>query len=881
MSPKLTTLNVIIKVLPDEKLSRFSSNFRLTLVGLVICAIAFAFYVHGEKQIDHANELRQRSYLLASELRQSSDDLTRMVRTYVATGNPLYKKHYQEILDIRDGLKPRPLDAYNIYWDLTLTDDKRPRPNSNQAIPLLELMRQAGFTKVEFSKLAQAKANSDELTNTEYAAMRLLESTSTISEVNRSKATAMLYDAHYHQAKAEIMLPISQFIELVNERTLEAVYFTEKVALILRYIFILASLSLTYLLWRSYQSLHAILGGSVDEVHAHIARIGSGEFRTPIPNISGAAGSVMSWLSETQHELALLDDERKKSEEIIRAQNDFMNTIFDNEPECVKVIAQDGQLLKMNQAGLSMLEVDSIEEARQYGLSEFIMPEYRKAFIELIRSVFRGDSGKLEFFVKGKMGTVRCLETHAAPLRDASGQVISLLGVTRDITQAKQYQNQLEHIAHYDALTSLPNRVLLADRLQQAMSQSQRRGLSLAVAYLDLDGFKAVNDRQGHDVGDELLVVIAQRMKLALREGDSLARIGGDEFVAILIDLEQPNDCEPFLARILQAAAAPVVLNGVVLQVSASIGVTMYPQDAADAEQLMRHADQAMYLAKQSGKNRFHLFDIAQDEALQIQRESREQIRLALERREFVLYYQPKVNMKTGAVIGVEALIRWQHPERGLLPPALFLPIIEEDRLSVALGEWVIDTALNQMSAWRAIGLDIPVSVNVGARQLQQDDFVPLIKELLMAHPDIPPDWLELEILETSALEDMAQISEVMRACRALGVQFALDDFGTGYSSLTYLKHLPAELLKIDQSFVRDMLIDSDDLALVEGVIGLSTAFRRRVIAEGVETIAHGTLLLSLGCELAQGYGIARPMVAADLSGWVASWRPDIAWSAS
>jgi EAL domain-containing protein (putative c-di-GMP-specific phosphodiesterase class I) len=312
--------------------------------------------------------------------------------------------------------------------------------------------------------------------------------------------------------------------------------------------------------------------------------------------------------------------------------------------------------------------------------------------------------------------------------------------------------------------------------------------------------------------------------------------------------------------------------------VSASMGVTLYPQDGVEADVLLRHADQAMYLAKQAGKNRYHRFDVAQDAAVNTQRASLERIRRALDEHEFVLYYQPKVNMKTGTVIGAEALIRWQHPERGLLAPADFLPVIETDPISVELGEWVIDTALAQMTEWHAQGLVLGVSVNIGARQLQQGDFAARLSGLLAAHPAVEPRYLELEVLETSALEDMAQVSAVMYACSGMGVQFALDDFGTGYSSLTYLKRLPAEMLKIDQSFVCGMLDDPDDLAIVKGVIGLVTAFRRQVIAEGVETVAHGELLLSLGCELAQGYGIARPMPAQAFPGWVGTWRPDASW---
>lgn len=460
------------------------------------------------------------------------------------------------------------------------------------------------------------------------------------------------------------------------------------------------------------------------------------------------------------------------------------------------------------------------------------------------------------------------------------GKPLRMSGTHQDITQMKKSEQQLLHIAHFDLLTGLPNRVLLGERLQRAMAQSQRRGDTVAVAYLDLDGFKEVNDRHGHDVGDELLIALAQRMKATMREIDTLARIGGDEFVAVLVDLASPLDCHPALARLLQAASEQVILGDAVLQVSASIGVTLSPQDGADADQLLRHADQAMYLAKQAGKNRYQLFDVGQAAAVEAQRESLDRIRRAMDRHEFVLHYQPKVNMKTGELIGAEALIRWQHPERGLLPPAAFLPIIENHTISVEVGEWVIDSALAQITQWKGAGLDIPVSVNVSARQLQQADFALRLSELLGAHPDVQPNSLELEILETSALEDIKNVSEVMFACRKIGVRFALDDFGTGYSSLTYLKSLPADVLKIDQTFVRDMLDDTDDLAIVEGVMGLANAFRRIAIAEGVETIAHGELLLSLGCELAQGYAIARPMPAADFPGWAASWRPDPAWTA-
>lgn len=461
---------------------------------------------------------------------------------------------------------------------------------------------------------------------------------------------------------------------------------------------------------------------------------------------------------------------------------------------------------------------------------------------------------------------------------DTNGIIQSYVALFTDITPMKEHQQQLEHIAHYDALTNLPNRSLLADRLEQAIARSERHHQSVAVAYLDIDGFKLINDTHGHDRGDDLLTTLSHHMKAALREGDTLARIGGDEFVAVLADLKKVTDCEPVLKRLLQAASTPIIINDITLHASASIGVTIYPQDGVDADQLVRHADQAMYIAKQSGKNRYHIFDVNQDAAIKLQRESLELIQLALERHEFVLYYQPKVNMRTGQVIGAEALIRWQHPKRGVLLPEDFLPIIENRSLCIDIGEWVLDTALTQMAEWQSAGLSIPVSVNVGARQLQQKDFTSKLSAALAKHPDISPTSLELEILETSALEDIAKVSAIMQACHKIGVSFAIDDFGTGYSSLTYLRRLPAELLKIDQSFVRNMLSDPDDRTIVTGIISLASAFQRQVIAEGVETIDHGTQLLAMGCVLAQGYGIARPMPGTEIPAWVSQWKPDIAW---
>lgn len=482
-----------------------------------------------------------------------------------------------------------------------------------------------------------------------------------------------------------------------------------------------------------------------------------------------------------------------------------------------------------------------------------------------------------EVWNRRKNGEVYAEMLDISAVRDEAGHITHFVAIFSDITLLKEHEQRLEHSAYYDALTGLPNRMLLADRLRQSMAQVLRRGTRLAVVYIDLDGFKAINDQHGHEAGDEMLITVSGRMRNTLREIDTLARMGGDEFVAVILDVE--GDCSLLLTRLLEAAARPVHIQGKSMQVSASIGVTFYPQaEAIDAEQLLRQADQAMYQAKLAGKNRYHLFNLEEDKTLRGRYESLERLRLALQAGEFVLYYQPKVNMRQGKVVGAEALIRWLHPERGLLPPAEFLPWVDGHALCVDIGEWVIDTALTQLESWQAQGIDIPLSVNIGAYHIQQEGFVSRLRALLAAHASVDPAKLVLEVLETSALNNLDMVSRILLECEEIGVHFALDDFGTGYSSLAYLKRLPVSYLKIDKSFVHDMLDDIADLAIVDGVISLAAIFGRRVVAEGVETTAHGEVLLMLGCEEAQGFGIAPPMPAAEFLAWTANWQPEMSW---
>ncbi len=568
--------------------------------------------------------------------------------------------------------------------------------------------------------------------------------------------------------------------------------------------------------------------------------------------------------------------ERERAEEGRR----LAASVFTHANEGIMITDANGVALDVNAA---FCRITGFAREKVIGRSTWLLSSGRQdaAFYEAMRHALNSEGQwQGEIWNRRYSGEEFAAWLTVSALRDEFGRIQQFVGLLSDITAQKTHEKQLEYIAHYDALTGLPNRVLLNDRLGHGMAQARRRGCHLAVAYIDLDGFKEVNDVHGHEVGDQLLIELALRMKEGLREGDSVSRLGGDEFVAVLSDLDGEHRAVQLVQRLLAALAAPVRCSGEKLQVSASIGLTLYPQlEEVDADQLLRQADLAMYQAKLTGKNRCQLFDIAQDIKLRGRQRNLTGIASALGEQEFVLYYQPKVNMRSGAVVGVEALIRWQHPREGLVSPGVFLPVIEHHALAIQLGEWVIDTALRQIESWKQARLHIPVSVNIGAHHLQSANFMDRLRELLRAHPEVSPSMLELEVLETSALENITHVARIVESCAELGVSFALDDFGTGYSSLAYLKRLPHAQLKIDQLFVRDMLVDPEDRAILEAIIGLAKAFRRGVVAEGVETVEQGSALLALGCEVAQGFGISRPMPADHIPLWLARWHPPAAWT--
>ncbi|MDD5632950.1 MAG: diguanylate cyclase, partial [Methylococcales bacterium] len=472
-----------------------------------------------------------------------------------------------------------------------------------------------------------------------------------------------------------------------------------------------------------------------------------------MPDEEGASMLLVALSDVTEH---------KQAEEKLQV----AASVFTCTHEGIMITNEEGEIIDANEA---FCNITGYSRDETIGQNPRILKSNRQDnefYAEMWRELIEKGHWSGEIWNRRKNGEVYPEQLTISAVRDAQGNCQRYVALFSDISSLKEQQSQLEHLAHYDALTNLPNRLLLGDRLRQGMAQALRRGELLAVAYLDLDDFKSINDNYGHEVGDQLLKAVATRMKRGLREGDTLTRLGGDEFVAVLVGLADVAASIPMLNRLLAAAAQPIPVADLTLRVSASLGVTFYPQaEDIEADHLLRQADQAMYQAKLAGRNRYHIFDTVQDHSIRSHLQDIEIMRRALTGREFVLYYQPKVNVRTGAVVGVEALIRWQHPEKGLLYPAEFLPVIEGHPLAVEFGEWVIDGALTQMEHWQAAGLDIPVSVNVNAYHLQQPVFVERLRGLLAAHPKIRPGDLQMEVLETKALEDLDRVTQVIEAC--------------------------------------------------------------------------------------------------------------------
>ena len=462
--------------------------------------------------------------------------------------------------------------------------------------------------------------------------------------------------------------------------------------------------------------------------------------------------------------------------------------------------------------------------------------------------------------------------------RDATGRATQLAGAVNDITRHKDAEEQIRRLAYYDALTGLPNRRLFTEQLQKALARAERFGQRAAIMFVDLDHFKRVNDTLGHNAGDELLREVSSRLAGSLRgydavsrgEGDgagsgvhSLARLGGDEFIVMLTDLRAPADAGTVARRLVETVSQAVTVQGTEIFVGASIGIALYPDDGKDIETLLKNADTAMYRAKSAGRGAFQYYDASMNARALDQLMMEARLRHALERREFVLHYQPKVDIESGRIVGAEALIRWQHPERGLVPPGEFIPLMEQTGLIIPAGEWAIDTACKQAAAWRAAGLGtVPVSVNLAATHLSERSLPELVARSLAAY-DVPASCLEIEVTESILMADSPLTLEIAHKLSEMGVALLIDDFGTGYSSMSYLKRLPITALKIDRSFVRDLQADSDDEAIVSAIVALGHSLNLRVVAEGVETAAQLAFLKSRHCDQYQGF-LTSPAVEAE-----------------
>jgi diguanylate cyclase (GGDEF)-like protein len=496
-------------------------------------------------------------------------------------------------------------------------------------------------------------------------------------------------------------------------------------------------------------------------------------------------------------------------------------------------------------------------------LQQFLHQEDRELFRATFRHAIRqGSDFQGDYRVVWPDLAVRWISTRGQVHRGADGRAQRVIGVVMDITDRKVAEQRIAHMAHHDALTGLPNRVLLRDRIQQAIAQAHRNGMQIAVLFIDLDRFKTINDSLGHQLGDRLLQSVASRILVCVREGDTVSRVGGDEFVIVIPAIESSSDASSVASKILEVLGNAFHLHGNDLHVAASIGTSMYPGDGSDAETLMRNADTAMYHAKDSGRGNFQFFTQHMNVAAQQRLSLENALRRSIEEREFELHYQPIFDLGDRSIVGCEALLRWNRPGGATVQPSEFIATAEESGLIVPIGEWVLREALKQARSWQSPGRPVRIAINVSARQLARSTFVERLRRLIHEF-GMDPGLIELEVTESVIIEGAGEARAALDQIAELGVGLAIDDFGTGYSGLAYLKRLPIDTVKIDQSFVRDLTIDPDDAAIVTAIVAMARGLGIGVVAEGVETEEQLAELQRLGCLRAQGYLLARPMSAA------------------
>ena len=567
-----------------------------------------------------------------------------------------------------------------------------------------------------------------------------------------------------------------------------------------------------------------------------------------------------------------LVETQKKTESTLRQSA----TVFDSTGEGVMITDTNAKITAVNRA---FRTITGYSESEVLGKDPSVLKSGRhdREFYEAMwSSLLQHGEWRGEIWDRRKNGEVFPKWQTISAVRDDAGILTHYVSVFSDISQLKESEEKLHRLAHHDALTGLPNRLLLTARLEHSLQTAHRMGTHVAVLFIDLDCFKKINDSFGHPAGDRLLQLVAERLMVCIREEDTIARLGGDELVIVLGQLTETRDAEKIAQAIRDRLSVPFELEDEDVFVTASIGISLFPRDAGDATALMRNADAAMYMAKSEGRNRhrFYSKELTVRTSDSVALESH--LYRAVEREEFILHFQPQVSLHSGTIVGVEALLRWQHPEIGLVPPARFIPLAEENGLIETIGKWVLRTACAQAKTWQNDGLPpIRIAVNLAERQLRQPSIVQGIGDILN-DTALDPRLLELELTESSVMKRAERAADTLNALRELGTSIAIDDFGTGYSSLSYLKHLPVDRLKIDRSFVRDIPQDTSDIALVKSIVALGQSLKLSVLAEGVETQAQKGLLTSIGCDEMQGFLYSPPVTAEQVPRLLNSETPSV-----
>jgi len=605
--------------------------------------------------------------------------------------------------------------------------------------------------------------------------------------------------------------------------------------------------------------------------------------------IRHADGSVI-WVSERgnpiyneQGQIQALEGyiqnitDRKNVEQSLRETETRYRSIFENAIEGIFQTSPTGQYLVVNPALARIYGYNSPDDLmsalNNIQQQLYVFPNRREEFVEAMAA--NGSVHNFQSLVYRKDKSTIWISENARMVYDEAGSLLYYEGTVEDITERKSYEKKIEHQATHDSLTGLPNRYMLNDRLQQCMDFADRYRSKLAVAFLDLDQFKLINDSMGHEIGDQLLMIMSDRLSGCIREVDTVVRLGGDEFVILLTNIQKVDDIAHSMQRILSAVAQPCIINDLDFVVSCSIGISMYPDDGTNPNTLLKNADSALYKAKHAGRNNYQIYTQELNEDLTERVKIEYRLRLAIERGEFLLHYQPKVDFTTGMISGAEALIRWQPPGEELIPPLKFIQIAEETGLIEKIGEWVLITACQKAKELKEkMGRAIPIAVNVSPRQFRQPNLARMIKNVLEV-TSLDPDCLELEITESTLIDDSTKFIETLHTLKKIGVKLAIDDFGTGYSSLAYLKDFPIDRLKIDKAFVSNLENDPANTAILKAIIVLGQSLGLKVIAEGVETAYEHEYLQSIGCDELQGYYFSKPLPADQFEALLRSQFPE------